>query len=345
MSFNRRQWLAAAALGLERLPAWAQPTSTALDAALAQPIIGDDRQGSASGVFFGIFREDMLPDVLVTAQDDLRRKPASVTWFSRFGAAYPENQLRFLHQRNTAAHITWEPWSDTQQGVALADIANGGWDGYIDSWARASARQGLPYLLRFGHEFNGDWYPWCTAHNGRDPRTYVRAFRRVVERFREAGAHHVQWVWCFNNDSAPAETWNDPRAAWPGEAYVDWIGIDGYNFGRSRDWARWVGFKQMFAGPLGIAKELAPHKPVMLAETGCSEVGGDKSEWVRNMFDTLASLPSVRSFTWFDTNKETSWAFTSSDASWLAAIQGLRSPHIRSDGDLLLSIPFTQRQS
>lgn len=171
----------------------------------------------------------------------------------------------------------------------------------------------------------------------------MKAYRRVVQRFRQAGAHQVQWVWCFNNDSVPVTAWNDPRAAWPGDDCVDWIGIDGYNFGTSRNWSRWAGFEQVFASSVALARELAPGKPVILAELGCSETGGDKAAWIERMFSDLESMPTVRAFTWFDIVKETSWAFTSSDESWLAAVQGLRRASIRGSGRALLSVTKPRR--
>jgi beta-mannanase len=193
-------------------------------------------------------------------------------------------------------------------------------------------------MLRFGHEFNGNWYPWSLDRNGRLGSAYVNAFRRVVTRLRAAGARRVQHVWCFNRDSQPAEPWNDPRAAYPGDDVVDWIGIDGYNFGTSQSWSRWTVFRDLFAHPVALANDLSPRKPIVLAEMGCSETGGDKAEWITRMAADFAQMPSVRAFTWFDIVKETSWSLTSSDASWLAAIHALRQPHIRGNGTALLAV-------
>jgi hypothetical protein len=340
---GRRHWLASAAAMGCGWPMLAARAASPLDAALLLPVLADTDESPERGVFFGIFREDSLPDVLATAESDLRRQPAAAMWFTRFESAFPESQLRFLAQRGTAAQVTWEPWAAGNRPVPLADIVAGRWDAYIDSWATAAARLGLPFMLRFGHEFNGDWYPWCTVHNGRDPALYVRAYRRVVDRFRQAGAHQVQWVWCFNNDSVPAAAWNDPRAAWPGSEYVDWIGIDGYNFGTSRDWSRWTSFEHAFSGAVSLAREIASDKPVVIAETGCSETGGDKAAWIERMFLDLEAMPSVRAFTWFDIVKETSWSLTTSDAAWLAAIHGLRRPTVRGNGRALLSIVPSRR--
>jgi len=338
----RRHLVSATALGLA-WPALAAEAPSALDKALKLPVLMDGSEDAAGGIFFGIFREDSLPDVVATAQTDLRRQPAAAMWFTRFESAFPESQLRFLAQRNIAAQITWEPWTSDNKGVALPDIVSGRHDAYIDAWAQAAAKLGLPFMLRFGHEFNGDWYPWGTANNDRNPELFVKAHRHVVRRFREAGAHQVQWVWCFNNASTPQAAWNDPRAAWPGDEFVDWIGIDGYNFGTSRSWSRWTPFADVFANAVATAREIAPAKPIVLAELGCSETGGDKAAWIERMFSDIESLPNVRAFTWFDTVKETSWSLTSSDESWLTAIQSLRRASIRGNGNALLSISRKRR--
>jgi hypothetical protein len=330
--------------GLSALGSFAACSSTApdrtpaLDAALALPVLADDSPDPSSGVFFGIFRENALTDVVNDATADLRRPPAAAMWFTRFGAAFPESQIRFLAAKGMAAQVTWEPWGPHDEAISLADINAGRWDAYIDSWGAAAAQLDLPFMLRFGHEFNGDWYPWSLARNDHLGSAYASAFRRVVTRLRAAGARRVQHVWCFNHNSQPAEPWNDPRTAYPGDDVVDWIGIDGYNFGTSQSWSRWTAFRDVFANAVALANGLAPRKPIVLAEMGCSETGGDKADWIARMAADFTRMPSVRAFTWFDIVKETSWSLTSSDASWLAAIHALRQPHIRSNGAALLAV-------
>jgi hypothetical protein len=309
-----------------------------LDEALALPVLTDASTDPSTGVFFGIFREAALTDVVAQATSDLRRKPAAAMWFTRFGSAFPESQIRFLATQGMAAQVTWEPWGPHDDAISLADINAGKWDAYIDSWGEAAARLNLPFMLRFGHEFNGDWYPWSLAQNNRQASAYVDAFRRVVTRLRAAGANRVQHVWCFNHDSKPAAAWNDPRTAYPGDDVVDWIGIDGYNFGTSQSWSRWTAFRDIFAASVELANKLSPRKPIVLAEMGCSETGGNKAEWITQMAADFARMPSVRAFTWFDIVKETSWALTSSDAAWLAAIRALRQPQIRGNGAALLAV-------
>ncbi|MBW8828420.1 MAG: hypothetical protein JF606_03105 [Burkholderiales bacterium] len=340
---TRRRLLAASTLGLS-LPACGgspRKSSALLDDALALPVLVDRDEDGSRGIFFGIFRENSLPDVVAGAQADLRRQPAAAMWFTRFGSAFPEQQILFLAQRGIAAQVTWEPWGHGNAAIPLADILAGRWDSTIDAWAQGAARVDLPFMLRVGHEFNGDWYPWCIVNNGRQPELFAKVHRYIVNRFRAAGANKVRWVWCFNNDSTPAASWNDPRAAYPGDDYVHWIGIDGYNFGTSQSWSQWKPFSQVFANAVTMARKIAPSKPIVLAEMGCSETGGDKAAWIQRMFSDIETLPNVRAFTWFDTTKETSWALTSSDTSWLTAIQGLRRASIRGNANALLSVGWT----
>lgn len=316
-------------------------TSDALDTALAQPILTDSSTSPANGVFFGIFREAALNDFVPAAASELRRRPAAAMWFTRFESAFPTSQIQYLHEQNIVAQVTWEPWKNDNSAITLASINAGTWDAYIDAWGAAAAAQNIPFMLRWGHEFNGDWYPWSLKSNGANAAAataYIAAFRRIVLRLRAAGATRIQHVWCYNNSNTPAAAWNDPRTAYPGDDVVDWIGIDGYNFGTSQSWSRWTSFNDVFSSAVSMAGQIAPAKPIILAEMGCSETGGNKAAWIRQMATDLKNMPSVRALTWFDTQKETSWQLTSSEASWLAGIELLHQPLFRGNAEALIAV-------
>ncbi|GAA3434069.1 hypothetical protein [Kutzneria kofuensis] len=133
---------------------------------------------------------------------------------------------------------------------------------------------------------------------------------------RAQGAHNVQWCWAFNNGASPAADWNDEALAYPGGAYVDWIGIDGYNWGFGPSWDptvdHWTSFVDTFAAAYARARAIDPGKPVMLPEFASSEDGGSKSEWVAAMIAALNAgrFPNLRLLTWFDIDKEERWSLT-----------------------------------
>ncbi|WP_341676483.1 glycosyl hydrolase [Niveibacterium sp. SC-1] len=315
----------------------AESSAERLDAALAQPVREDAAAARKDGVFFGIFRAGDLTDLAEDAPADLRFKPASVMWFTRFGGGnFPESEIAFLWSKGYVAQVTWEPMDWKGEGVSLQAVIDGKWDEYLDTYAKAAAKQNIPFMLRWGHEFNGDWYPWSITKNGNNAKLYAAAFRHVVDRFRKAGAHKVQFVWCYNNEGVPKSI--DPFDAWPGDEYVDWIGIDGYNWGRSQSWSKWASFEETFGPAYALAAKYAPGKPIVIGEMASSEVGGDKAAWLKDMFAVLPRYPAIRALTWFDLNKETNWSLSSSDEVYLAFIKGLEQPYWRGNAEALIAV-------
>jgi beta-mannanase len=123
---------------------------------------------------------------------------------------------------------------------------------------------------------------------------------------------------------SPADDW---RRYYPGDHFVDWVGMDGYNWGTTRPWSRWQRFGEIF-GP--IYPDYAARKPTMICEIASAERGGDKAAWIRNMGAELAGrFARIRSVVWFDANKETDWRIDSSPAS-LAAFRSIVAQRRRS---------------
>lgn len=314
-------------------PVSAATVADTLDRLLDEPVRVDAVSDNTAGVYLGIFRGGELTELAEEAPGDLRFKPAAAMWFTRFGGAFPESEVRYLWSKGYLAQVTWEPMDWRNEEIPLQDIVDGKWDQYIDAYAKVAARLDIPFMLRWGHEFNGDWYPWALAKNGNTPARFVAAYRRIVDRFRAAGAKRVQFVWCFNNESTPKTV--DPFDAWPGADYVDWVGIDGYNWGTTRSWGQWASFEQVFGAAYALAVKRAPGKPIVIGEMASSEAGGDKAAWLTEMFNALPRYPAIRALTWFDITKETSWSIASSDEAYIAFIEGLKRPYWRGNAEAM----------
>lgn len=82
----------------------------------------------------------------------------------------------------------------------------------------------MPVAISFGHEMNGHWYPWGTKDT--TAATFVKAWRHIHDLFQEEGATNVVWVWSPNVVNPVPSVKLEPY--WPGDAYVDWVGIVGY---------------------------------------------------------------------------------------------------------------------
>lgn len=223
---------------------------------------------------------------------------------------------------------TLELW-DYAKGVAqpawdLASFARGDHDDALRSWAIAAKASGVEIWLRPFHEMNGDWYPWGGTANGNSPADFVPAWRHVVDTIRAAGADNVKFVWCPNAESVPDTAANAIPGYWPGDGYVDYLAIDGYNFGGS-----WASFLDVFARPYATVTGLSD-RPLFVAETACSDTGGDKASWIAAMFRSVpASFPRITGITWFQADKEHDWRFDSdaaSAAAWRAGVASWSGP-------------------
>lgn len=214
--------------------------------------------------------------------------------------------------------ITWETWNGGV-GVPLDDILSGVHDTMIRTRATAAKNVGKRFLLRWGHEMNGNWYPWDGSHNGANAAAaakYVSVYHHIHDIFTTVGATNVLWVFCPNVDSVPGDTWNQWANYYPGDSYVDWMGFDGYNWGSVQTW-------QSFTAIVGriYSGLAAKNKPVLIAETASTELGGDKAAWIAGVVPALkGSYPAIKALVWFDINKETDWRLDSSPTASAAAV-------------------------
>lgn len=263
------------------------------------------------------------PLVVGDLETALNRKIPQIVTFQDWSAPFPDLDAREARARGKTLQITWEPWHFADpNAIKLDDISAGKYDQYIDDYAAGARSFGGEIWIRWGHEMNGNWYPWSIGNNGSDAQNYVKAYRHIHDRFRRAGASNVRWVWCFNAESVPNVRWNDAAKAYPGDAYVDAVAVDGYNFGTTTPHSRWQSFEEIFASPIAMANKNWPTKPLWIGETGCATTGGDKVKWLRQMDAALRGpLNRVESVTWFEAAKEADWRVMSSVNSAKAARQ------------------------
>jgi len=264
------------------------------------------------------------------AAQELGRHLDVLTVYDGFswGQPLPTALLAAAEAADCTPQLTWEPWEpgagEQQPAYTAAEIAGGRYDNYVSSWAKQAAAYDRSFQLRFAHEMNGDWYPWSVGSPGGSPADYVAAYRRVRGIFDDAGADRVEWVWNPNvivNGNVDAIS-----QCYPGDDFVDIVGIDGYNFGNQAG-HQWIEPAELFGSTLDLVTKLAPDKPVWITEVGCADIGGDKARWITDFFTWLAST-DIRALVWFEvsgTRGEPDWRLTASPATVAAAKSGLAS--------------------
>ncbi|MGH2586244.1 MAG: glycoside hydrolase family 26 protein [Dehalococcoidia bacterium] len=250
--------------------------------------------------------------------------PSVVMWYVGWGASdhgeFDPAEMNAVTAHGAIPMVTWMPWDHergpTQPTFSLKTIVTGNHDAYIRRWAAAAAAWGQPLYLRFAHEMNGTWYPWSPGLNGNTSADYIAAWRHVHGIFQQEGAGNVRWVWSPNVLTHGAGPFTE---VYPGDAYVDWVALGGYNFGPTQPYQVWRSLAEVF-GHSYDALAAMTSKPMMIAETASAEIGGNKAGWItRGLLSEVPSrLPRVRAVIWFHENKEADWRINSSPATLTA---------------------------
>ena len=218
------------------------------------------------------------------------------------------------------------------KAVSLAKIASGAYDSSFRTWMQEAAAWGHPFFLIFDVEMNGTWEPYSPGHNGNTAAQYVAAWRHVHNLASQAGAKNVTWVWCPNVD--PNHIFTPYSQLYPGDAYVDWTGLDGYNKGGTN----WRSFAQVFASSYKNLLQLAPTKPIMISQIASDERGGSKAAWISDLLTTqLPRYPQIKALSWFNWyfNESGTWRnyeIESSTTAQAAFKAGVASPYYRAGG-------------
>jgi len=209
--------------------------------------------------------------------------------------------------------VNWEP-----HNVDFAKIVDGSLDATIIARAQGSKALGKKFFLDFAAEMNGD-----EAWSGNNAPLYVSAYRHIHDLFAAAGANNVVWAWCPNvtdTDGGNRTTMD----YYPGDAYVDWTGVDGYNWGTTN--GGWQSFQQVFQNIYRLLA--AKKKPILIGEMASAEAGGDKGKWIDDIIPTLSTkFPLIKGIVWFDINKEADWRISSSPASEASFIRMAKDPY------------------
>ncbi len=233
-----------------------------------------------------------------------------VAWGPHSLDAFPEQALRTIHRNGGVPMITWEPWAQTfpwagkspdlaQERRVLDAIARGAFDYYIRAYADRLRDLGGPVFQRFAHEMDNPQYPWSHA-GGNTPEDFVAAWRQVVRLFNERGAANVAWVW---------NPWSIEQIDryFPGEAYVDWIGVTLLNYGQAGRDARWHSFSALYEPYQHALKDF--NKPIMIAELGSTPYGGDQAAWLREaLSDMTDRYTQIRAAVLFHSDRDENWA-------------------------------------
>jgi hypothetical protein len=230
--------------------------------------------------------------------------PSSTANSSRF-PLYLGNEKQLVRRKNLTPLISWSTGA-----ISLKRIVNGATNGenaaaLTRAVTLAKSYRGTLYI-RLDWEMNGSWSQWnpgnaAQAGQGESPATFVAMWQHVVNYFRASGVTNVKWVWAPNVDDGDGAM----AAYYPGNGYVDYVGLDGYNYAYTQG-GPWQTPEQVFGASYAELERIT-HKPVIIAETSSVEAdsseaakGMTKALWIQQLSAYLPTLSNVVAVCWFD---------------------------------------------
>jgi Glycosyl hydrolase family 26 len=239
---------------------------------------------------------------------------------------FPEEQVRSIHKEDVIPFIRMMPRTTTTDGVedpvyTLQGFIDGKFDEDLRKWAKESKRVGIPIMVEFGTEVNGDWFPWSGILNGAaktdgygdrnypdGPERFRDAYRHIIDLFRDEGVTNITWafhVYPPNNVGFRPqllEPWNNIANYYPGDDYIDWMGTSIYGaFELGTDWDSFSG---LLNETYPMLTALSDKKPIAVFEFGVLEdpLKGNKTEWVKDALKTIESgkYPRLKAISYWD---------------------------------------------
>ncbi len=237
---------------------------------------------------FDAHTQTLHPDKLLDFEQMIDKKVSIAHFYRGWEALIDPNlmvELDILRANKWEPMLNVNPYYFSEcpasQVPLYRAIADGQCDEFLHKAGKNLSSAKEPFYLLFAWEMNNYPNEWSISHTGSTASDFVAAWRHVHTIFKEENATGVRWVFCPNIPDVEEFPYND---IYPGDAYVDWIALDGYNWGTTQSWSQWNSFAGVFTAPYNKITSIAPSKPLMIAEVNTTDRGGNKASWYKDMF-------------------------------------------------------------
>jgi large repetitive protein len=300
------------------LPSFASAASAAPKTGRQAPTWILPATGALFGGYPGYWNGDSDRQTRVKDLETLiGRKIAVERVFNAWDDAFPTADDNWSRDQGHILILSWGAGKRDGSIVPWADIAAGLYDADIDARAAGIMSFGAPMIFVFHHEPNGQ-------HIAGTPQEFIDAFQHVHDRFIADGVTNVLYGMVMFDSAFNTGQIND---YYPGDSYVDVVGVDAYNWYQCEDrndpWESLETNLRKFHD-FGVAHA----KPLMIAEWGSDEDPADplhKGEWITEAAATIKTWPEVKAVAYFHSGPPAptcNWWIDSTPAS-LAAFQAM----------------------
>ena len=267
--------------------------------------------------------DDITLDDLLSYEEAVGKSAAWVYFSNNWyhGRQFPTETATWIREAGSIPYIRLMLRSGLKHDglepvFTLQNILDGQFDSDLHAWCADARSFGTALIAEYGTEANSDSFAWSGISNGGGttnaygnpaqpdgPERFKDAYRHIIQICRDEGAQNITWVFHLGNESFPDEDWNRMENYYPGDEWIDWMGISAY--GTYRPQSSYVndfrpGMDEVHARIL----KLAPQKPIIIAEFGTAKnnLNLDQVQWAREALTAITSLQywNVIGFSWWN---------------------------------------------
>lgn len=302
---------------------------TAGSSVLGQPIPSPGADHFYHGCYPGGVtgeEDDITPGDVQSYEKAVGRKVAWVYFSNNWYAdrKFPEETAKWIRNHGAVPYIRLMLRSvkhavgKPEKEYTLQSIIDGKYDVDLKAWGRAAASFGSPLIVEYGTEMNGEWFGWNGKFHGAGkqggfgdpgkadgPERFVAAYQHIIDTVRASGAANITWVFHLDASESPETAWNRFENYYPGSDYVQWIGVSCYGPQKpTDDKEENISFRDKLDSVYPRIVKLAPDKPVMIVEFGCTTGYPNvrAEDWAKAALTDILSnrWPHVRGFSWWN---------------------------------------------
>ncbi len=251
------------------------------------PVGGDLYHGAFPD--FGGSEDQVSAEIIRNFESLVDKKIAWAYFSNNWGEElhFPTNAMNEIHGEGKTPFLRLLSRSDFEVNpdpmYNLIDIVNGQYDQRLANWAQEAAAVGYPFLVEFGTEVNGSWFPWNGSYAGGGttdgygdpnfpdgPEIFRDAYRHIINICNQQGADNLTWFFHLDAYDLPEESWNEPQNYYPGDEYIDWLGISTYGpMSKADDYIR---PDDILPHALEQLEKVSTNKPYAILEFGITEL-------------------------------------------------------------------------
>jgi len=229
-------------------------------------------------------------------------------WFR--GRGFPNETAGWIRDNGSIPFIRLMLRSSDQMNTleatfTLDRIASGEFDADLRAWFQSAREFKTPLLVEYGTEVNGQWFSWNGVWNGGTAGVdkFKNAYRHIIQLARDQQADNLTWVFHVNYNDDPATGWNRFENYYPGDEWIDWLGVSVYGE-QTPDGLLNFSFRTLMDRVYARLAKLSPGKPVAVLEFGVTSLNTlvNQANWADDALKDLTRprWPRVVGFAWWN---------------------------------------------